>query len=59
MTVVISLKDLAGVVGAATKTQSSDEALEAIGFEPARGRVVARQGRAHEPLKCHRGGNSS
>ena len=55
MTVVISLKDLVQLVGAAAKPQTLGEALDAMGFKPAAGhKRVLRQGHKRNPLKRYR-----
>jgi hypothetical protein len=55
MAVVMSLKDLAEVVGAAAKPPTLSEALASVGFEPANRKVVIDQGRPSEPLTRYRG----
>ena len=59
MTVVMSLKDLVELVGAAAKPRTFGEALDAMGFKPAVGcKRVVRQGHKRNPLKRYRGEDS-
>jgi alkylated DNA nucleotide flippase Atl1 len=59
MTVVMSLKDLVELVGAAAKPRTFGEALDAMGFKPAVGhRVVVRRGRKRNPLTRYQKGDA-
>ena len=51
MTVVMSLIDLVDIIQVAARSQSFGEALDAEGFQPARGRKISvREGSPAEPL---------
>lgn len=55
MTLVISIKELAAFILAASKPPTFGDALDAAGFRPVEHRAVLREGRPREPLVRYTG----
>lgn len=59
MTVLISIKELAAFILAASKPVTFGDALNAAGFSPLDHRTIIREGRPREPLVRYMGGNQA